>query len=196
MKTSTETEITPEAMREQLLAMGFSLECSVPLGAVDEKQWPHIAYNVRLLYKGKEVIATPYKLGVGHVEPKKAHAIMLRGWGPDRLTVDEESLLLTWQSKPYANFQNKELQAQIAAKLAKAQKVFPTLETVLHSLCSDGEAFFNAQRFEEWASYFGYDADSRAAEQIFNACDAIGRKLARGIPADVLVQVRELTSSL
>lgn len=189
MKTTSET--TPAAIREQLIALGFTLESSAPIGGVDEKQWPHLAYTVRLLYKGREVISTPYKLGVGHVKVPKRWEDQ-----PPGLTANEKAVLNTLRNNPHANLKDKAEHAAFAVKLAKVQKVSPTLEDVMHSLCMDGEAFFNAPSFEDWAADFGYDADSRTAEQIFNACDAIGRKLARAIPADVLEQVREITSSL
>lgn len=176
---------------EQLAALGFSIESSAPSAGVDDKQWPHIAYNVRLLYKGREVILMPYKLGVGHVSiPKR--------WEdqPADLTQDELYAFNTLRNNPHASLKDKALHASFAAKLAKAQKVAPKLADVLHSLCMDGEAFFNAQSFEDWAADFGYDHDSREAEKTFRLCDEIGRKLARGIPADVLQQVREITAKL
>lgn len=187
MKTTTEA-VNPA---EQFTAMGFSLESSAPLGGVDEKQWPHLAYNIRLLYKGREVISTPYKLGVGHVKVPKRWEDQ-----PPGLTTDEQCAFNTLRNNPHAQLKDKKLHASFAAKLAYVQKVFPKLEDVMHSLCMDGEAFFNAQTFEQWAADCGYDVDSRAAEQIFNACDAIGRKLARKIPSAVLEQVREVTSNL
>ncbi|MDH3376214.1 MAG: hypothetical protein OEQ39_04500 [Gammaproteobacteria bacterium] len=44
----------------------------------------------------------------------------------------------------------------------------PDLADVLNCLASDAAGYENAQDFEEWASEYGYDADSRKAETIYN----------------------------
>ncbi len=45
----------------------------------------------------------------------------------------------------------------------------PQLEQVLDSLASDASGYDNARSFEEWASEYGYDEDSRKAEKIYQA---------------------------
>lgn len=47
----------------------------------------------------------------------------------------------------------------------------PTMGEVLNSLA--GDASGAQQKFEDWASDYGYDVDSRAAEKIHKACGAI-----------------------
>lgn len=174
---------------ESLNQMGFTLEVlSGPTGKVQEG-WPCIEYTVRLSFHGKEIITTQYKLGVGHVDPKKAR---IASWG---LTVDEHQLFEHWQSNPRTVFRDKELWANTAAKIAKAQKVVPNPPDVLHSLLSDGQAFFSAMRFEDWAAEYGYSPDSRKAEEIYRACDDIGRKLSV-IPSSIREQATELLSNL
>lgn len=46
----------------------------------------------------------------------------------------------------------------------------PDVETVLDSLCSDASSVVNADSFEDWAADFGYDADSRRAEKLYQEC--------------------------
>ena len=46
----------------------------------------------------------------------------------------------------------------------------PTLAGVLDCLASDASGVDNAQSFEDWASEYGYDTDSRKAEKIYNIC--------------------------
>jgi hypothetical protein len=182
---------TEQSITETLTALGFTLLLTGGArGEVRDNDWLCIAYSVRLEYKGRSVIETDYCLGVGHVKPKGAR---FTSWA---LTTDESRLLKHWQSNPGAQFSNKQTWADVAAKLAKAQKVVPQLADVMHSLMMDGEAFFDATTFEDWAANLGYDADSRKAETIYKACDDIGRKLARGIPSEVLAQVREIVSEL
>lgn len=53
-----------------------------------------------------------------------------------------------------------------------ALKDDPTAADVLDCLASDASGIENAEDFEDWASEYGYDPDSRKAEAIFNACKA------------------------
>ncbi len=184
--TATTSEI--DAKLNQL---GFSLESSIPGGKVDG-DWPCIAYDITLRFKDKTVISTQYKLGVGHVEWSKAR--------PDSFamqwSIDEQSLLYTLERHPRAVLKDKQAHANVAAKLARKQGVKPGLADVMHSLLLDGEPFFNAQSFEDWADEFGYDKDSRKAEATYRECDATGRKLAANVPAETLAKVRELVQDL
>lgn len=52
----------------------------------------------------------------------------------------------------------------------------PELIDVLHSLVMDSDVI-NYSSFEDWADCFGYDADSRQAEKIYNDCLQIALKL-------------------
>jgi hypothetical protein len=181
---------TSKALSEKLAALGFELTIlSGPRGEVSEDNWPNIRFDVALKFKGKPVLESKYSLGVGHVDPKKARIGSVIS--NPRLTADEEGMLFAWQRQPHAAFKEKQRQATLAAKLAAYQKVAPDLASVLHSLLSDGDAFFNAQTFEDWASDLGYDTDSRKAESIYRLCDETGRKLSR-VPAGVLNEARQL----
>ena len=51
-----------------------------------------------------------------------------------------------------------------------AHKKPPTLADVLDCLASDASGVDNAQSFEDWASEYGYDTDSRKAEKTYNIC--------------------------
>ena len=55
----------------------------------------------------------------------------------------------------------------------------PDVLDVLDALASDASAFENAQDFEDWASEFGYDTDSRRAERIYRAVESQTAKLRR-----------------
>jgi hypothetical protein len=45
----------------------------------------------------------------------------------------------------------------------------PEIADVLDSLASDASGYENAPRFEDWASDYGYNSDSRKAERTFRA---------------------------
>lgn len=47
----------------------------------------------------------------------------------------------------------------------------PTAEDVLDSLASDAASYEAARSFDEWASDYGYDPDSRRAERMYRAIE-------------------------
>lgn len=54
-----------------------------------------------------------------------------------------------------------------AVKLEQRASQHKVAADVLHSLVSDAQGFENARNFEDWASEYGYDVDSRKAERIY-----------------------------
>lgn len=193
MKTE---ELTPEQITAQLTRDGYSLQCTEPVGAVtppkgkDGKPWLHVAYSVQLLKDGKLVWTGPYRIGSGHVPiPKR-----LLPMQSIRLTTDEESQLMHLQSKPRAQFLDRETHASLLGKLAKFQKVQPKLPDVLSSLLLDGSAFFDAQTFEDWCANFDCDTDSIEALETYRTCDKTGRELVNGLGRKEVDRLRELLS--
>jgi hypothetical protein len=60
----------------------------------------------------------------------------------------------------------------------------PTTYEVLDSILMDASAYDNARSFEDFASEFGYDADSRTAERLYKACGSISKRLRRFLADD------------
>jgi hypothetical protein len=60
----------------------------------------------------------------------------------------------------------------------------PTIERVLESLLSDAAGYENTQSFEDWASDYGYDTDSRKAEKIYKAVKRQAEQLKRTLGED------------
>ena len=163
---------------------------SGPRGEVRDNDWPCIAYTVQLSDSRRRVIWTgDYRLGVGHVKFPKGNEAY-----PEGITTDEMYCLNTLRMKPGAQILDKQLWANTATKLAKAQKVAPKLNDVCHSLLSDGSAFFDGYKFEDWASEYGYSDDSIKAKETFDICDRIGRDLSRALSRDELAGLREWAS--
>lgn len=192
---ATETQPLPSLCND----LGLSLQCSAPPGGVydsGERAWPSITYAVTLVKDGRAVWSGPYKLGIGHVKiPKKTPAVDAWTNTPETrgFTDEERAHLFTMQTRPHVQFKGESIriQARLCAKLALFQKVSPKLADVVHSLLSDGAAFFDGQSFEQWAGDFGYDTDSRKAEETYRACDAIGRQLIRGLGRETVEKLRE-----
>lgn len=67
--------------------------------------------------------------------------------------------------------------------------ILPDTASVLASLISDADAIEHSS-FESWASDYGYDVDSRAAESTYRACLAIGLALRSAIGEAGLTALR------
>lgn len=61
----------------------------------------------------------------------------------------------------------------------------PELSNVLSCLASDSASIENARSFEEWASDFGYDTDSRKAERTFHVCERQAGRLKAFLGSDL-----------
>jgi hypothetical protein len=70
--------------------------------------------------------------------------------------------------------------------MAGGKAILPDICDVLHSLIMDSDAI-EYRGFEDWASNFGYDVDSRKAEQAYRACVEVGLKLRNTLGADRLM---------
>jgi hypothetical protein len=161
--------------------------------------WQAIEYTCELVNARRAVIWTgSFKLGIGHVKPlsyDELKPLVGAFRSKVRMTADEENTSRHWKRNggrfDFRDKRTAQLVTDTAAKLAQIQNVSPSLESVCHSLLSDGAAFFDGQRFEDWASDLGYDPDSRKAEATFRACDEIGRALSRHLSRDELDGLRE-----
>lgn len=67
----------------------------------------------------------------------------------------------------------------------------PLLRDVLHALTLDADAI-DYPTYEEWASNFGFDEDSRKGEAIYRQCLQIGLQLRAMIGDSDLAKLREL----
>lgn len=67
----------------------------------------------------------------------------------------------------------------------------PLLRDVLYSLVRDADVL-GADGFEDWASDYGYDVDSREAEATYNECVKSARALQRVLGRQAIEQLREL----
>ena len=68
----------------------------------------------------------------------------------------------------------------------------PDAADVVHSLIMDAST--TDEEFEDWASNYGYDPDSREAERIYKACRLTAAALRRAFTRDELTQLEEAFS--
>jgi hypothetical protein len=206
MKTETASEIPTLAALAASLCV--TIESSGPTAGVDTSpgengkpnHWPHIRYTVTLHRNGRAIWSGPYKLGTGHVK-RPATVAEIQGYKLGQrqklgsvLGHLEHSAQHFTRNRTHVRLL-PDIEADIAASLAAVQNVRPQLDDVLSSLLMDGAAYFDAQRFEYWASDFGYSSDSITARETFDTCDRIGRDLARAFDRDELSALREAASN-
>jgi hypothetical protein len=77
----------------------------------------------------------------------------------------------------------------ILSKRIPAPKLTDILIDIMYIFVMDATAI-NCRSFEEWAEIYGYNKDSRKAEQTYNACRESGLKLRAMIGNDNLEKLR------
>lgn len=151
-----------------------------------EKQ-PTLNWRITLTSANGNTLATDYSQGIGHV-PGYCHAC----------TTYEHRLLQAYQNNAaitgtYPAVAAGRLGQTKTWKPARPLRYSsgsngrfiemrplptPPVADVIHTLILDSSVN-ESTSFEDWASEFGYDTDSRDAERIYNACRLIARDYCR-----------------
>lgn len=141
---------------------------------------PSLNWRVTLKHNGRNILTTDYMAGCGHAPSYKQS--FKRDYTNEKLVALEceyggkavyrESL--DWMGIPQS---------------AKGT-IKPDPADVIYSLLIDSEVI-DYSSFEEWASNFGYDADSRQAEKTYNDCMKIALKF-RTIGEATIAELREV----
>ncbi len=199
MNTPTQTDTAGDLPDHKIAAneiaalfatLGLTAEITGAHAAVDEseghdgKGWAHVAVTVTFTralvcdgprtYKAA-TLSTPYKLGTGLADWAKLakHPV----WRNDR-----DVQLMAKHANLTPNSQRRICARHLSAFVAKVNPA-----EVLASLCRDG-VDASGQSFEDWAGNYGYDTDSRKAEDVYRTCQRAGdgvRKLLSHAPGAV-----------
>ncbi len=140
-------------------------------------------WKVTLKKDGKEILTTDYSAGIGHLP-------CYQNWDPKthgcRLSLH------------HAEFMEHELQTgkactpdAYAGFVGNQKAILPNPVDVVWSLTLDSTVL-DYSTFEDWACDFGYDEDSRKAEQIYKACMEIALKIRNGLGEGTMTKLREL----
>lgn len=177
----SEAHDTAKAAVERL---GLTMEATfVPFSQSrnkDEKD-PSLNWIVRLLRAGREILTTDYGAGSGHCPASK-----LSVTGAQGISRSERKRAIACECE----------EGRVATPTYgpdfKRGKPLPTPDIcdVLYCLLSDGDAI-DHPTYEDWASDYGYDPDSRKGEAIYRACLEIGLKLRAALGDDGLRELRE-----
>jgi len=181
-------KLAAEELQKLFGSLNLQVSISEPFGAVED-DWPCIRYTITINRQ-----AFDYRMGIGHVDWKLALRTM-ESQSFSRYPRWIESFVRIQAAGGVISQACKTDLAKAAAEVAKVQKVKPNPAEVLASVCRDGlEA--ESQLFEEWASEFGCDADSRKAEQIYHACRKCGSMAHRIVSPTIFRQLAELSNRL
>lgn len=153
-------QIAKEQLEAAFKATGLTAAIESGHAAIDAENWPHVAFTVRFVRNGETVGSLPWKMGVGLID-----------WDKVKLpSYDSDSGLVDYMRKR-ANLK-PEASRKIAGRFIGefAKKVSPA--EVLATAARDGEAL--EMSFEDWASEYGYDTDSRKAEKVYEGCKESG----------------------
>jgi hypothetical protein len=134
---------------------------------------PSLNWKVTLKQNGRDILTTDYSAGYAHAPSYKQGNFN---------TVDGRQAVIDECEKGFKvtgtfRFQDKK------------SPILPNDQDVIYSLLTDSEVLEYAC-FEDWAGEFGYDADSRKDEQIYNACLKIALQF-RKIGESTIAELRE-----
>jgi hypothetical protein len=153
-----------------------------------EEKWRSLNWKVSIYHQQGDrkslVVAIDYSAGVGHC-PSTGYSRKGDPQAERRLLEFEcehgirgRYLVTTDMVIPYIYSSGK-----------GRQRILPKLADVLSCLVTDADAI-NYSSFEDWASSFGYDTDSRKAEKIYQECLKIGLALRNSLSDDGLKRLQ------
>lgn len=141
-------------------------------------------WKVTLLRNGREILTTDYSAGIGHCP---AYKLPVKDAGSIASIMREGIIALEIEGgfavkKPYEG-----ARSWVADK---SRPLLPNDADVIYSLIRDANTI-DYPTYEEWASEYGYDTDSRKGEAIYQACIEIGLKLRAALGDKMLQNLQE-----
>lgn len=179
--TATAKELSPA---EKIQAAMDTLKITVSAVFVpwsksrNAKPAPKLAYRslnwrVTLLRDGREILTTDYSAGIAHCP----------SYEQGNLSIDHDHAVRAECES------GRRSRSNWSGVRSDGKPIMPDFVSVVWSLCQDADVL-DAGEFEEWASEFGYDTDSRKAEAIYRACLDIALKLHAAIGDEGLQLLR------
>ena len=192
---TTEAEPLPrykqaaQELNELFAAQSLPVDISKPFGQVLNSDWPCISYTVRI---GAEVFE--WHAGIGHLDWKRAAMGPALKYAKSETRLNEQECREARLISQGKTLVDRNETARLAAKVALIQAVKPNPAEVLANVCAEG--LDADESFESWAANFGYDTDSRKAEETYRACQEAGRKARRILEAGVYAKMAELSREI
>lgn len=165
---STQSDDIRTQVAEILKAAGVTFTAHYT-GATTRDKWECDSWACSFVVNGRGERFDFYT-GLGHRAEATKDAKLRVSYGFQRLNENDRKGLTSYGRRYLAEVE----------KLRKPQA--PHAADVLHSLILDSSAV--GQSFDSWCSDFGYDTDSRKAENIYRACQQNADKLTRVFNAE------------
>lgn len=140
---------------------------------------PSLNWRVTLKQNGRNILTTDYSAGCGHAPSYKQSF--------KRDVENERIVLAECEYGGKAKYMSNMDYAGVPNNMKGTLK--PDTKDVIYSLLIDAEVL-DYDGFEDWASNFGYDEDSRQAERVYNECLKIALQF-RKIGESVIAELRE-----
>lgn len=130
-------------------------------------------WRVTLCKDGRDILSTDYFAGIAHCRAYKPSAFMGGAFGCGRFNMDGAEAIRV------------ECESGRRPGVRDVRIVQPEPVDVVSALVMDAGAL-DYSTFEDWAAEYGYEEDSRKAEDIYRACLSIALKLRNGLGPDLL----------
>jgi len=125
-------------------------------------------------------LTTDYSAGCAHCP---AYKLSVRECGGQNSMMRHEAIRMECEN-------GKAIQMYGETPRLTTNHILPDLADVLYSLSMDADVL-NSGSFENWASEYGYDTDSRKAESIYRACLDIALKMRAALGDSALQELRD-----
>lgn len=152
-----------------------------------DSKHPMLNWKITLLKDGKEVLSTDYSAGYAHCPGDKIRLNLGPASGHYAKQCRDAIVSAECQRGHECRWNESR---SVPESITPFKEIKPDAVDVFHSLLIDSDVL-ESGGFEDWASNYGYDTDSRKAEKMFRACIEIALKLQAGIGADVMQKARE-----
>lgn len=167
----------------------FSQSRNAKPGA-DGKPWRSLNWEVTIKRHGRVVLTTDYAQGEGHAPALKVTGEMRPG-SSDKYarTLRRNAVSREIETGRCHTFGEGWATQTDGTRDTKKPIPAPSIGDVMQSLARDSDVLEYGD-FDQWASEFGYDADSRKAESIYRTCVEIATKLRAGLGGHLLDEIR------
>lgn len=181
LETEEETRASDRFALIQKLGLEYSAEF-IPFSKSRNAKEKRPSLNWKVTIKrGNRSLTTDYMQGYGHIP------VIRLAKGNTSVTKDRYVRLVCEMGR----YSEQEVSFEDLSFKTKTLLPKPELQDVLYSLVMDANAL-DYPNFEQWASDYGYEEDSRSAEKIYRACLSTGLELRALIGNDALEKLRDL----
>ena len=145
---------------------------------INSEDRPSLNWKVTVKRDGRDVLTTDYSAGMAHCPAYDKIPAAAKAFRNNLCMKECEEGFEVYVKTP------------IEGRINRQRPIKPDSVDVFYSLTLDSDVL-NYGTFEDWASEFGYDPDSRSAESTYRACLEIALKLRVAIGEDGLERLRE-----